>query len=782
MPAFRWYFLAMLGQNAGMNMQMLVRAFLTFELTGSFTALGVMSLASAIPMLLLSPVGGVIADRLPKRYVLQVGQTMSMLNALGIAALLVMGMLRFEHLFAASLVQGTTFALMGPSRQSMVPEIVGSDRLMNAIALQSSGMSTMRLVAPAVGGVLLAAVSWQWVYFLMAGMYFIAIVTLSKVPARRAPVDPAAVDVMMQGGGRFRGRGAAGLSDLVDGMRYVAHHPVIFMVLAVNLFVVMLSMPYQQLLAGFVKDVLHEGPGKLGLLMSITGVGSLAGSLVIASLPNKNRGKIWLFGVLVMGFALLAFSLSRVFWVSAAITLAIGVGQTTRMSLSNIIVQSYVDDAYRGRVMSIYMMEFGVTAFGTFAIAILASAVGVETDRSATVLSFQEVWPAMDPSMPLGGVAFKDRAFAGEQKLASAVLRLTHDEQTAVVFVRHGGRPFFMGGFAPNQPPAPFAQIKLHLEDLNFTVHEWDLAAQPDKPEIDPAPSKTIYIVFKPVSQQPNPMNPQPQSPFGEAQRKALLEAVADSGRALFLVGWNPGQFGMPARYEFAGHLQDTCGIEIDSGVLLLRAMGVGPGQFRFGREPFMMRENVYSQHPIVERLGVLPAALPMVCPLKPAATPPEGVTLTELVRCNRLEGLWGVKNLQAYRDQMRNEYQVKAEGDLEGPFTVASAAWTDESKVVVISSQDFFADGRAFARQAVLTAQGIVLRSANPGNLTLLVNSLHWLNDNTEIMDLGQPIDVPGLTIEEGPSLSFIKVLVQGLWPLAVLMGGGAVWYVRRR
>ncbi len=386
-PAFRWYFLAMLGQNAGMNMQMLVRSFLVFELTGSFAALGVMALASAVPMLLLSPVGGVMADRLPKRYVLQVGQTVSMLTALVVAMLLVFDVLRFEHLFVASVVQGMTMALMMPSRQSMVPEIVGDDRLMNAIALQSSGMSSMRLIAPAVGGALLATVGWQWVYFLMASLYFTAIVTLSRVPARRVPVDPAATNAMMQmQGGRFRGRGAAGLADMLAGMRYVAHHPVIFMVMAVNLFVVMLSMPYQHLLAGFVKDVLHEGPDKLGLIMSITGVGSLAGSLVIASMPNKNRGKIWLAGMLIMGFALLAFSLSRVFWVSALISIAIGVGQTSRMALSNIIVQSYVDDAYRGRVMSIYMMEFGLTAFGTFAIAILANAIGVEWAFGGTAM------------------------------------------------------------------------------------------------------------------------------------------------------------------------------------------------------------------------------------------------------------------------------------------------------------------------------------------------------------------------------------------------------------
>jgi len=413
-----------------------------------------------------------------------------------------------------------------------------------------------------------------------------------------------------------------------------------------------------------------------------------------------------------------------------------------------------------------------------------ANALIVETDQDARVVSFSDVWPPMDPSMPTASVAFKDRAFRGEEKISATILQLTRQEQTAVVFARHGGPPLFMGGFMPGQPPAPYARVKMHLEDLNFTVHEWDLAKQTDPPAIDPAPVRTIYVVLKPTPQPNNPMQQQPQqTPFGPQQLGAILGAIGEQGRALFMAGWYPGQFGMmPSTYEYGDYLRDSWGLEVDAGVLLLQATPIGPGKFRFGRQPILMADNQYGDHPIVERLSVLPTVLPLVSPLTLSAEPPEGVDIHELARCDRRDGLWGVGNIQAYQDQVRNEYVVKAPADREGPFIVAAAAQKGAAKVVVVGARDFCADEIAFAREMAISSQGFVLRSRNPGNLTLLVNSLHWLNDNTEIMNLGQPLDAATLEIAQGAALSFIGVLVKYLWPLAVVLGGGAVWYVRRR
>jgi len=381
---YRWFFFAMFGWFSSMNMQMLVRGYLVFDLTGSYAALGAISLANAVPGLLLSLFGGVVADRFPKRLVVQIGQTVSALNALVIAILLIADVLTYPHLLISAVVQGTVVALMMPSRQAMISDIVPPRLVMNAIALNSAGMNLARLSIPALGGLILAAAGAAWVYFLMCALYFFSVVTLTKVP--KQPIEFSAEDSVvpdgmpqrrMMRGGRGRG-GKGGIRELRDGLAYVAKEPTLRTVLIVNFLFVLCSMPYMQMLPGFVDDVLDGGPGTLGLLMSITGIGSLSGSLVVASLPSRRRGRLLIFGSAFLGAALIAFSLSTSVAVTAGIMVFIGIGQSARMSLSNVIIQTKVEDEYRGRVMSLYMMEMSLTQFGSFGVGVLASLFGVQ--------------------------------------------------------------------------------------------------------------------------------------------------------------------------------------------------------------------------------------------------------------------------------------------------------------------------------------------------------------------------------------------------------------------
>ena len=213
-PAFRWFFLAMLGQFSAMNMQMFIRGYLVFDLTGSFAALGVMSLANAIPMFIFSLPGGVLADRASRKWVLQWGQLGNAAIAATICTLLFLDMLRFEHLLASAFVQGVVWSLMMPARQAMIPEIVGEKRLMNAVALSMAGMNVMRLVAPGVGGLMVAWLGGaDWVYVLMTASFLFAIVTLLPVPAKpAAAVDRplAAAGAPVRGGGLGGGGGFGG--------------------------------------------------------------------------------------------------------------------------------------------------------------------------------------------------------------------------------------------------------------------------------------------------------------------------------------------------------------------------------------------------------------------------------------------------------------------------------------------------------------------------------------------------------------------------------------------
>ncbi len=281
----------MLGQMASLNMQNLVRGFLAFELTGSFAALGTVFLVNAVPGIGLALVGGALADRASqKRTVVQVGQVFSAANALAVGALLAVDLLRFEHLLVAGFIQGALNALSMPARQSMLPEVVGLDRLMNAVAINAAGRESVRLLAPAAGGYLIALLGPHWVYFLMAGTYMAAVAFLTRVPLADEPHKSTRPPASLGGGAR----------EIGEGLRYLVRDPVLAPVLAANTVFAMLSMPYQFLLPGFVADVLNGGPEELGLLLSLTGLGSLVGAVAIASMSPRRRGLRFLLSSIVL--------------------------------------------------------------------------------------------------------------------------------------------------------------------------------------------------------------------------------------------------------------------------------------------------------------------------------------------------------------------------------------------------------------------------------------------------------------------------------------------------
>ena len=373
-PVFRLYYAAMLGQMAAMNMQMLARSLLTYRITGSATILGVMALANAAPMLFFSLFGGVIADRVQKKYVLLIGQAASAGVSLMVALALVFGYLSEEHagswwlLAVSSLGQGTIMGLMMPSRQAMIADIVGEEQLMNAVSLNMLGMNLARLVMPALGGFMIEGFGFESTYFFMTAMYLISVFFIWLMPHT--------------GTISLKGRGA--LADIIDGLKYVRHEATILMLLVLTFLTVLLSMPYMMLLPVFTEDILNVGAGGMGILISVSGIGAMAGSIVLASLPNKKRGAMLMWGSLILGVGLVGFSFSSSWLPSYAWPMAlgfiliVGLGQTARMTLGNTLLQYYVEDEYRGRVMSLYMMEFGLTSFAVFFTGIMADQIGIQ--------------------------------------------------------------------------------------------------------------------------------------------------------------------------------------------------------------------------------------------------------------------------------------------------------------------------------------------------------------------------------------------------------------------
>ena len=367
-PVYRLYYGGILGQMAAMNMQMVARSYLTYDITASAAILGALALAHAVPMTLLSLFGGVIADRMPKKYVLLIGLVGSTIVALGMALSLTFDYLSAERvsswwiLVASSVLQGVVMALMMPSRQAILPEIVGEEQLMNAVSLSTMGMSALRLFAPGIAGFLIDAYGFAAVYYTVAGAYVLSIVFITFLP-RTSKITVRSRDAV---------------DNIKEGFKYLRGQTSIMIILVIMLVTTVLAMPFQQLMPIFTEDILDVGASGLGILMSVSGAGAILVSLVLASLPNKRRGLMMLCGGIILGFALIGFSFSSSWPLSLSLIVIVGMGQNGQMALSNTLIQYYVQPEYRGRVMSILMMQFGLMSFSTFVAGALAEAVGIQ--------------------------------------------------------------------------------------------------------------------------------------------------------------------------------------------------------------------------------------------------------------------------------------------------------------------------------------------------------------------------------------------------------------------
>ncbi len=368
-PVYRLYFAGMLGQFAAMNMQMVTGSLLIYRLTDSSALLGTMSLSFAIPMIFVSMFGGALADRIQKKQVLVMGLLASAVISLCIAIALTTGHLSREHpgswwiLMVSSFCQGTVMGLMLPARQAIIPEIVPSEQAMNAVALNMLGMNVMGLVAPAVAGFLIDILDFKSVYYAMTALNIYASFTIFFVKHTNY---------------RIRNQTGNMLDDIRKGFQYIRQDTTVFFVLIFTLIAVVLSMPYQQFLPIYVDDILKVGAKGLGILMGISGAGALVGSLVMASLPNKKRGLMLLLSGILSGIALIIFSFSKSWGLSLGLIIFVGLGQTMRGTIGSALLQSYAQPEYMGRVMSIFMVQWGIMNLVTFFVGLMAEVIPVQ--------------------------------------------------------------------------------------------------------------------------------------------------------------------------------------------------------------------------------------------------------------------------------------------------------------------------------------------------------------------------------------------------------------------
>jgi MFS family permease len=366
---YRIFFAGQLVSLIGTWMQSVAQMWLVYRLTGSAVLLGTVGFASQIPVFLLSPLGGVLADRRERRRILLATQTASMLLALALAVLTLSGRIQVWQVLGLAALLGVANGFDIPTRQAFVVELVGRRDLINAIALNSSMFNGARIVGPAVAGVVVAAVGEGWCFLGNAVSYIAVIMGLLVL---RLPLRPETSRSV-----------ASPVAQILEGWRFVARTaPIRALLLLIGL-VSLTGMPYAVLMPVVAEDVLHAGARGLGLLMGASGTGALLGALVLARRTSLRGLETWVaFAALGFGVALIAFSFSREFWLSVALLVPVGFAMLLQMSSSNTLIQSMVPDELRGRVMSVYSMMFmGMAPVGS----LFAGTVAEELGAPATV-------------------------------------------------------------------------------------------------------------------------------------------------------------------------------------------------------------------------------------------------------------------------------------------------------------------------------------------------------------------------------------------------------------
>ncbi len=370
---FRLYAMGMLVSMAGSWMQIIAQGWLVYQISGSEWTLGLVGFASAIPALIISPWAGVIIDRVPRRAILYGTQTAAMLFAFILAYLTFTGQVQVWHIVALAVGIGVVNAFDAPTRQAFVVEMVGRDDLPNAIVVNSMIFNGARIVGPAFGGLLLAWLGAGWC-FLINGISFmgvlVALFLMQLAPyARRVRLESP-------------------WGQLKDGLIYVQQRADLRGILLQAGIFGVFGVSYSTVLPAYVDRVLHVGPAAYGMINAASGVGAVTSALLIAHYGDALRRGRWLALVaLAFPFVLIAFAWAPGLPVALLLAFFLGICFLGQFTLLNTLLQTRVDDAMRGRVMSLYtLIFFGIAPFGNLAIGAVSEYWGLSITLTLSAL------------------------------------------------------------------------------------------------------------------------------------------------------------------------------------------------------------------------------------------------------------------------------------------------------------------------------------------------------------------------------------------------------------
>lgn len=386
---FQLFFSGQIISLVGTWMQTVAQAWLVYRLTGSSVLLGWLGFVGQIPILLLSPAAGLVADRWMRRTVVIATQSASMLLAFILAALTMMHRITVWEIIVLATLLGVVNAFDVPARQAFLIEMVGREDLLNAIALNSSMFNGARVAGPAIAGVVVALVGEGWC-FLLNGISYLAVI--------------AGLFMMRLGKTKPVHDGTAPMEKLREGFRFARHTKPIRALLELVAIVSFMALPFSVLMPIFAVQILHGGASAYGTLMGAVGVGAMFGALALASRQQlRGLGNVVAYAATGLGASLVLFSVSHWYWISFVILVVSGFTMMMQFTATNTLIQAMVPDQLRGRVMSLYSMMFlGMTPVGSLLAGYVANYIGspvtVAIGGVASCIggvAFMRKWPSM---------------------------------------------------------------------------------------------------------------------------------------------------------------------------------------------------------------------------------------------------------------------------------------------------------------------------------------------------------------------------------------------------
>tara|TARA_B110000116_G_C16781799_1_gene558755 strand:- start:679 stop:1917 length:1239 start_codon:yes stop_codon:yes gene_type:complete len=368
---YRYLWFGMVTVGIGMMMQMTARGYLAYDLTNSASKLTYVNVAFAFPMLSLSLFGGAISDRLDKQRIIEVGQIITSFLGFMIAGSIFLGAIDWTHLLMVSFIQGGIWAFMVPARHSFIAELVPNEHLSKSIALNSAGFNVSNLIAPSVAGIIYGLAGPGVVYVTIGTLSVIGVLFTFLISNEMRFTNPIDKNQKSIGKNKI-------LSEIKIGLIYMYKEKLLLSMLLTSLIYSLLAEPFRFLLPIFVKDIYMRGPEAMGILTTLMGLGSVIVSVFIAGNDNNKRGYIYIFGGFLTAISLFVLSLTDSYYISMIFMVFLGGSDSIRRTLSMSIVMEKSRPDLRGRIMSIYMLNWGLIPMGALPAGILAERIGAQ--------------------------------------------------------------------------------------------------------------------------------------------------------------------------------------------------------------------------------------------------------------------------------------------------------------------------------------------------------------------------------------------------------------------